>query len=193
MLAAFASIIDDTHDRRIPESRKSMLVAMSTFASQADAEARLAAINGMVSKFTGAIHASARSVTLTSANTSIPITFTNTTGASVRLLVQLESDKLDQPGGRERVALPPSPVNQTIPIKVRVKTSGHFVVTVAMRSIVGGLPIGEPARRHRELARVRVVGNVAHLRSAGVPGAVVGAPFPPPAATRSPVRPSRRW
>jgi hypothetical protein len=147
-LAAFASIIDDPRgqDPRLPEARKSMLVAMSTIAEQTDAEARLAAINTMVSNFAGSIHASARSVTLTSASTDIPITFTNTTGSAVRLLVQLESDKLDQVGGAQRIDLPPSPVNQTKTIKVRLKTSGHFVVTVAMRSIVGGLPIGEPAR-----------------------------------------------
>lgn len=144
-LAAFASIIDDATDRRLPDARKSMLVAMSTLAEPADAQARLAAINAMVSKFAGSIQASARTVTLTSANTDIPITFTNTTGTKVRLLVALVSDKLDQPDGWERVTLPPSPVNQTIQIKVRAKTSGHFVVTLAMRSIVGNMPIGQPA------------------------------------------------
>ncbi len=144
-LNGFASLVGDT-DPALTSARESLLVAMSTLADHDDAQHRLDAIEAMVNTFTGSIHTSARSVTLTSATADIPITFTNTTGKKVALQVQLVSDKLEQPHGGQAIELPPSPVDQTVPIRVRVKTSGHFVVTVAMRSIVGGLPIGQPAR-----------------------------------------------
>ncbi len=143
---AFASLLVDGKDLRLSTARTSLLIAMSALVGHDDAQARLDAINTMVSNFTHSISASARSVTLTSAQTSIPITFTNHTGTAVQIRVRLLSDKIDQPEGGSKVTLPAAPANQTVPIDVRVRTSGHFDVMIQMQSIVGGLLVGQPER-----------------------------------------------
>jgi hypothetical protein len=159
LLTGFASLVGVT-DSRLIGARQSMLVAMSSYVPRDDAVARLNTIDSTVAAFAQSIQASARSVTLTSAKTSIPITFTNRTGGTVRLRVELVGDRISQPGGGQDVTLQPNPVNQTFPIQVQVKTSGHFVVSVQMHSITGSVPIGQPAR---VTVNSRVFGSFAWL------------------------------
>ncbi len=144
-LLGYESLLVGPPDEQLAASQRSLLVSMSALADPSDVLRRLGVIDTMVTDFSAGIHASARSVTVTAANTSIPITFTNDTGHAVRIRVRLLSNKLDQVHRSEDVTLPATG-NHTASLAVHVKTSGRFVVSVLMTSIKGGLPIGQPAR-----------------------------------------------
>ena len=82
-----------------------------------------------------------RSFTLTARTGEIPVTFKNNTGHPVRVLVKIESDKLDFPGGSE-VDLELTRLNTTQRFPVVARASGAFPVRITLVSPDGHLEVG---------------------------------------------------
>lgn len=82
-----------------------------------------------------------RSFTLTARTGEIPVTFKNNTGKPVRVVVKIESDKLDFPGGTE-VDLELTRLNTTQRFPVVARASGAFPVRITLVSPDGHLEVG---------------------------------------------------
>ncbi len=82
-----------------------------------------------------------RSITLTSREGEIPVTFQNHTGHPLKVVVKLESDKLEFPGGTTRV-LDLTRLNTTERFPVVARTSGTFPIRIVLESPDGKLTIG---------------------------------------------------
>lgn len=82
-----------------------------------------------------------RSFTLTARTGEIPVTFKNNTGKPVRVVVKIESDKLEFPGGTT-VDLELNRLNTTQRFPVVARASGAFPVRITMVSPDGHLEVG---------------------------------------------------
>ncbi|MGI8809225.1 MAG: DUF6049 family protein [Acidimicrobiales bacterium] len=82
-----------------------------------------------------------RSITLTARTGEIPVTFKNNTGNPVRVVVTIESDKLDFPGG-EVQELELTRLNTTQRFPVVARASGAFPVRITLASPDGHLVVG---------------------------------------------------
>jgi hypothetical protein len=82
-----------------------------------------------------------RSFTLTARTGEIPVTFKNNTGKPVRVVVKIESDKLDFPGGTE-LDLELNRLNTTQRFPVVARASGAFPVRITLVSPDGHLEVG---------------------------------------------------
>ena len=82
-----------------------------------------------------------RSFTLTARTGEIPVTFKNNTGKPVRVVVRIESDKLDFPGGTS-VELELTRLNTTQRFPVVARASGAFPVRITLESPDGHLEVG---------------------------------------------------
>ena len=82
-----------------------------------------------------------RSITLTSREGEIPVTFQNHTGHPLKVVVKLQSDKLEFPGGTTRV-LDLTRLNTTERFPVVARTSGTFPIRIVLESPDGKLTIG---------------------------------------------------
>ena len=82
-----------------------------------------------------------RSFTLTARTGEIPVTFKNNTGKPVRVVVKIESDKLDFPGGTE-LDLELTRLNTTQRFPVVARASGAFPVRITLVSPDGHLEVG---------------------------------------------------
>jgi hypothetical protein len=82
-----------------------------------------------------------RSFTLTARTGEIPVTFKNNTGKPVRVVVKIESDKLDFPGGTE-LDLELARLNTTQRFPVVARASGAFPVRITLVSPDGHLEVG---------------------------------------------------
>ena len=82
-----------------------------------------------------------RSITLTAREGEIPVTFQNNTGHPVKVVVRMESDKLDFPQG-ERIELDLTRVNTTHRFPVVARTSGAFPIRITLESPDGNLLVG---------------------------------------------------
>lgn len=82
-----------------------------------------------------------RSITLTSRRGEIPVTFQNRTGSAVRVVVKVQSDKLEFPGGTERT-VDLVRRNTTERFTVVARTSGAFPLRITLESPDGGLVVG---------------------------------------------------
>jgi hypothetical protein len=82
-----------------------------------------------------------RSFTLTARTGEIPVTFKNNTGKPVRVVVKIESDKLDFPGGSE-IELELTRLNTTQRFPVVARASGAFPVRITLVSPDGHLEVG---------------------------------------------------
>jgi len=82
-----------------------------------------------------------RSFTLTARTGEIPVTFKNNTGKPVRVVVKIESDKLDFPGGTQ-VDLELTRLNTTQRFPVVARASGAFPVRITLVSPDGHLEVG---------------------------------------------------
>ena len=91
--------------------------------------------------FLSLIHSPERStITLTSSEANIPLTFRNDTDKIVPIHIALTSDKLVFPDGTDRnVELEPGK-NQTVRIAVETRSSGTFPLLMTVTT-AGGLPI----------------------------------------------------
>ena len=82
-----------------------------------------------------------RSFTLTARTGEIPLTFKNNTGKPVRVVVKIESDKLDFPGG-SALDLELTRLNTTQRFPVVARASGAFPVRITLVSPDGHLEVG---------------------------------------------------
>jgi uncharacterized protein DUF6049 len=82
-----------------------------------------------------------RSITLTARTGEIPVTFQNNTGKPVRVIVKIESDKLDFPRGTTET-LELNRLNTTERFPVVARTSGAFPIRITLESPDGGLVVG---------------------------------------------------
>jgi hypothetical protein len=108
--------------------------------SRAHARAQLDGIGHSVQGFLSGIGMPLNTtVTVTSSQAEIPITFRNDTGQVVRVHVRFESDKLLFPGGAERdIELPPR--NTTVRFSIETRSSGTFPVAVTLTT-AGATPL----------------------------------------------------
>jgi hypothetical protein len=84
---------------------------------------------------------SGRSITLTARTGEIPVTFQNNTGKPVKVVVKIESDKLDFPRGTtENLEL--TRLNTTERFPVVARTSGAFPIRITLESPDGNLIVG---------------------------------------------------
>ena len=84
---------------------------------------------------------SGRSITLTARTGEIPVTFQNNTGKPVKVVVKIESDKLDFPRGTtENLEL--TRLNTTERFPVVARTSGAFPMRITLESPDGNLVVG---------------------------------------------------
>lgn len=108
-----------------------------------------------------------RTITITSRNAEIPLTFENGTDQELSVRVALESDKLEFPNAgvsnrEERiVTLPPRSTTQQFPVKVR--SSGAFPVVVTVTSPDGSIEL----ERSRLTIRSAAFTNVGLLITGG--------------------------
>jgi len=82
-----------------------------------------------------------RSFTLTARTGEIPVTFKNNTGKPVRVVVKIESDKLDFPAGTT-VDLELTRLNTTQRFPVVARASGAFPIRITLESPDGHLVVG---------------------------------------------------
>ena len=92
-----------------------------------------------------------RSITLTSREGEIPVTFQNHTGHPLKVVVKLQSDKLEFPGGTTRV-LDLTRLNTTERFPVVARTSGTFPIRIVLESPDGKLTIGRARMTVRSTA-----------------------------------------
>jgi hypothetical protein len=108
--------------------------------SRARARAQLDGIGHSVQGFLSGIGMPLNTtVTVTSSQAEIPITFRNDTGQPVRVHVRFESDKLLFPGGTER-DIDLAPRNTTVRFAVETRSSGTFPVAVTLTT-AGATPL----------------------------------------------------
>jgi hypothetical protein len=82
-----------------------------------------------------------RSITLTARTGEIPVTFRNNTGKPVRVVVRVESDKLDFPRGTVQ-NLELTRLNTTERFPVVARASGAFPIRITLESPDGHLVVG---------------------------------------------------
>ena len=100
-----------------------------------------------------------RSITLTARRGQIPVTFQNRTGNPVKVVVRMQSDKLDFPAGTSQV-LELTRLNTTERFPVVSRTSGAFPIRITLESPDGKLEVGR--------ARLTVRSTAASSLSLGV-------------------------
>lgn len=96
-----------------------------------------------------------RSITLTARRGQIPVTFQNRTGAPVKVIVTVQSDKLEFPGGTSK-PLELTRRNTTERFPVVARTSGAFPLRITLESPDGNLLIGRARLTVRSTAASRV-------------------------------------
>jgi hypothetical protein len=82
-----------------------------------------------------------RSITLTAREGEIPVTFQNRTGSPVKVVVKVQSDKLDFPRGTTQ-SLELTRLNTTERFPVVARTSGAFPIRITLESPDGHLEVG---------------------------------------------------
>ena len=96
-----------------------------------------------------------RSITLTARRGQIPVTFQNRTGSPVKVVVTVQSDKLEFPDGDSR-PLELNRRNTTERFSVVARTSGAFPLRITLVSPDGNLVIGRARLTVRSTAASRV-------------------------------------
>jgi hypothetical protein len=96
-----------------------------------------------------------RSITLTARRGEIPVTFQNRTGVSAKVVVKVQSDKLDFPRGTTQL-LELTRRNTTERFPVVLRTSGAFPLRITLESPDGGMVIGQARLTIRSTAASRV-------------------------------------
>jgi hypothetical protein len=134
-----------TGDPRIAQGDRALRVALSSAwaggAGRLRARAELGVIDRSIDQVLSQIRVPVGStVTLTARKGEIPVTFLNETDQTLRVKVNLVSDKLFFPDGAEReVELPPR--NTTVGFTVESRASGTFPLVLTVTSLDGELVI----------------------------------------------------
>lgn len=143
-LASFASVVG-TDDPLVARGEEALRVAPSRLLEADDARAELGLVRGGIGGVLADVRATDKTVTLTSREAEIPVSFVNGTDEPVVVRMRLASSKLLFPAGEQQdITLPPG--NTTIQIPVEARASGTFTMNVTLVSTDGYLAIGEPAR-----------------------------------------------
>lgn len=145
-LDAFAVVVG-ANDPIVTEATQALLIAeSSTFigaAGAARAAATLAHVHATIDAFLAGIRVpDPGTITLTSREGEIPLTFRNDTGRTVRVTVTLASPKLFFPEG-STYTIDLAPRSTTLPVAVRARTSGTFPLRLTVQTTEGGLAIAE--------------------------------------------------
>lgn len=155
-LTSLASVLGDaTPDATLLEDR--LLVAEAApLPSLRARQAYLGAVETGISDHLSDIQMpSGRSITLTARRGQIPVTFQNRTGAPARVVVTVQSEKLEFPDGASR-PLELARRNTTERFSVVSRTSGAFPLSITLRSPDGNLLIGQARLTVRSTATSRV-------------------------------------
>ncbi|MDQ6726496.1 MAG: DUF6049 family protein [Actinomycetota bacterium] len=120
-----------------------LLVAESSdFKTQRQRLGYVDSAEGLIADQLGAIQMpSGRSITLTARQGEIPVTFQNRTGKPVKVVVKVQSDKLEFPHGATQ-DLELTRLNTTEKFPVVARTSGAFPMRITLESPDGNLEVG---------------------------------------------------
>jgi hypothetical protein len=143
-LTSFASVVGDDHPL-IARGREALRVAPSSLLSEQQARAELALVRDGIRRVLDLVRATDKTVTLTSREAQIPVSFINETEQPVTVRMELASSKLLFPSGaQQEITLPPG--NTTMQVPVEARATGTFTMNVALASRDGYLDLGDPAR-----------------------------------------------
>jgi len=143
-LASFASVVG-SDDPLIARGEEALRVAPSRLLDADDARSELGLVSGGITGVLADVFATDKTVTLTSREAEIPVSFVNGTAEPVTVRMRLASSKLLFPAGEQQdITLPPG--NTTMQIPVEARASGTFTMNVTLVSTDGYLAIGDPAR-----------------------------------------------
>ncbi len=132
--AAGAVLADELHDRLRPSWSVELL--------REDRERYWAATRSIADEhITAIVPPPERSYTLTSREDEIPLQLRNDSTLPLRVVVRLDSDKLEFPEGPERTLVIPAGEVADQAIAVKVRTSGSFPVTVEVDTADGSMPL----------------------------------------------------
>lgn len=155
-LASLASVLGaPTPDSTLLEDR--LLVAESADLPTVKArQAYVAAVETGIADHLSAIQMpSGRSITLTARRGQIPVTFQNRSGVPARVVVTVQSEKLEFPDGTSR-PLELARRNTTERFAVVARTSGAFPLSITLQSPDGNLLIGRARLTVRSTVASRV-------------------------------------
>lgn len=132
--ATGAVLADELHDRLRP--------SWSNELTREDRELYWAATRTIADQhITAIVPPPERSYTLTSREDEIPLQLRNDSTLPLRVVVRLDSDKLEFPEGPERTLVIPAGEVADQAIAVKVRTSGSFPVTVEVDTADGSMPL----------------------------------------------------
>jgi hypothetical protein len=145
-LSAFSSTVPED-DPGIAVGEHALLVSLTSAwpgaVGREQSAARLAAIDRGIRAFSGLIETppTGLTVTLTSREAEIPLSFNNHSNETVKVRIRFDSDKLRFTHGAEQtLTLPPR--NKTFRFPVETRASGTFPLRMTLLSQDGRLPIG---------------------------------------------------
>jgi hypothetical protein len=116
----------------------------------------VSAVETGIADYLGAIEMpQGRSITLTARRGQIPVTFQNRSGTPAKVIVTVQSDKLEFPDGTTR-PLELARRNTTERFAVVARTSGAFPLRITLQSPDGNLLIGRARLTVRSTAASRV-------------------------------------
>ena len=127
----------------VDDLEKLLLTAESSEAAGGRAQHLRRFRDAMVSKKREIRIPRGRSITLTSREGSVPVTFRNDTGVEALVSVTVASDKLSFPEGNVRRLVLTPRLNTTEKFRVLARTSGSFPVNITVQSPQGDLVVDE--------------------------------------------------
>ncbi len=141
-LDALGSVLGPTNAVSGNLGERLLVTESADFRSVRQREPYLAGVGDAIDEQLGGIvMPQDRSITLTSREGEIPVTFQNHTGHPVKVVVRMESDKLDFPGGA-RLEIDLTRLNTTHRFPVVARTSGTFPIRITLESPDGDLIVG---------------------------------------------------
>jgi hypothetical protein len=139
-VAAFATMTDPT-DPRLESWSRRLLVASAEALEPGDRRAYIDRVDAEIDDVLAQVDPPRQqSVTLTAREGEIPITLTTSSDRPLRVLVRLESDKLDFPDGDTQVVTLDGD-GTAMTFTVRARTPGAFKLQVVLTSPDGRLPL----------------------------------------------------
>jgi len=137
-LASAGSMLPDDDPRRT-EWQEHLAELISTGYTDAQVDAQLDDLLDAADRLTGAVQLpDPFTFTLTGRSGTIEVRLTNTSDEALRVLLALDSTKLDFPDGEQEVVLRPNG-ETTVNVPVEARSNGTSSVNVAVRT-----PLGEP-------------------------------------------------
>jgi hypothetical protein len=166
-LTSFATTVG-VEDPAITAGDRALLISLTSVypgaVGRRQSAARLATVNHGITAFANLIETppSGLTVTLTSRQADLPLSFNNDTGRTVSIRIKLESDKLEFPDGAEQILKLP-PRNTTKSFRVVTRASGTFPLNVSVTTGDGKLDL----RAARYTVRSTVVSGVGVVLTIG--------------------------